>query len=59
MIGWIFAFALMFVYVREPASVARPELIIAAALFAIAGSIGYGLSSIRVRAVAEKEEEEE
>lgn len=47
MLGWIFSIALMIVYIREPSAIARPELLIAAGLFAIAGSIGYGMLRAR------------
>lgn len=56
MLGWIFSIAMMIVYAREPSAVARPELLIAAGLFAIAGSVGYGMMMARSRS-KEKDEE--
>ena len=58
MLGWIFAIALVFVYAREPISAAKPELIIAASLFALAGSIGYGLQQIHIKVKTKDEDEE-
>lgn len=46
MLGWIFAIALLIVYAREPSMAARPELLFASGLFALAGSIGSGLNTI-------------
>lgn len=58
MLGWIFSIALLIVYVREPISAARPELIIAASLFALAGSIGYGLQQFHIKVKTKDEDEE-
>ena len=61
MLGWIFTIALLIVYAREPVSMARPELLIAAALFAVAGSIGAGLNTIgsKLKDYSEEKESEE
>ena len=61
MLGWIFTIALLIVYAREPVSMARPELLIAAALFAVAGSIGAGLNTIgsKLRDSVEEDSESE
>lgn len=59
MIGWIFAIALIVVYVREPVSMARPELLIAAGLFAVAGSVANGLNTIGNKLKGEEKEENE
>ena len=60
MLGWIFTIALLIVYAREPVSAARPELLIAAALFAVAGSVGAGLNTIgsKLKDYGEEETEE-
>ena len=60
MLGWIFTIALIIVYAGEPISTARPELLIAAALFAVAGSIGSGLNTIgsKLKDYGEEESEE-
>ena len=60
MLGWIFTIVLLIVYTGEPVSAARPELLIAAALFAVAGSFGAGLNTIgsKLKDHSEKESDE-
>lgn len=59
MLGWIFSIALLIVYAREPSMAARPELLFAAGLFALAGSIGSGLNTIGNKLKGSVEEDDE